>query len=109
MTEVLPVLADLRSKPILDSLEGIVYLNDRQIGQAELTHVPIGSPFVFVGASPAIVMAVQAGNAFVYVRIEDPRENENGDTLRNSFSFRHFHRNVTLTRRKWGRIEFFPV
>ena len=63
---------DNMSKPILDSLEGIVYLNDRQIRQAELTHVPIGAPFVFVGASPAIVTAVQAGNAFVYVRIEDP-------------------------------------
>ncbi len=60
------------SKPILDSLEGIVYVNDRQIRQAELTHVPIGAPFVFVGAPPAIVTAVQAGNAFVYVRIEDP-------------------------------------
>lgn len=63
---------DNMSKPILDSLEGIIYLDDRQIRQAELTHVPIGDPFVFVGASPAIVMAVRSGNAFVYVRIQDP-------------------------------------
>jgi Holliday junction resolvase RusA-like endonuclease len=63
---------DNMSKPVFDSLEGTVYLNDRQIRQAELTHVSIGAPFVFVGASPAIVTAVQTGNAFVYVRIEDP-------------------------------------
>ena len=64
---------DNMSKPVLDSLEGIVYLDDRQIRQAELTHVPIEDPFVFAGVSPAIAMAVQAGKAFVYVRIEDPR------------------------------------
>ena len=63
---------DNMSKPILDSLEGTVYGNDRQITQAELIHTPIAAPFVFVGASSAIVSAVQAGNAFVYVRIEDP-------------------------------------
>jgi crossover junction endodeoxyribonuclease RusA len=63
---------DNMSKPILDSMEGVVYGNDRQIRQAELAHVPIDAPFVFVGVSRAIMAAVQAGNAFVYVRVEDP-------------------------------------
>jgi hypothetical protein len=63
---------DNMSKPILDAMENLVYAADRQIRQAELTHVHIRSPFVFVGASPLIVNAVQAGNQFVYVRIEDP-------------------------------------
>jgi hypothetical protein len=53
-------------------MEGIVYNNDRQVRQAQFTHVPIGSAFVFVGASQLIVISVQAGNQFVYVRIEDP-------------------------------------
>jgi Holliday junction resolvase RusA-like endonuclease len=63
---------DNMSKPILDVLEGIVYDNDRQVTQAEITHVRIDAPFVFVGASKIVVSAVQAGNQFVYVRIEDP-------------------------------------
>jgi crossover junction endodeoxyribonuclease RusA len=65
---------DNMSKPILDVLQEIVYENDRQIRQAELTHVRIDAPFVFVGASKLIVAAVQAGNEFVYVRIEEPVE-----------------------------------
>jgi crossover junction endodeoxyribonuclease RusA len=63
---------DNMSKPILDSMEGIVYDDDRQIIQAELSHVEIGSAFVFVGVSKLIVSAVQAGTQFVYVRVEDP-------------------------------------
>lgn len=63
---------DNMSKPILDAIQGLVYLDDRQITQAEIAHVQIGSAFVIVGASPLIVTSVQAGNQFVYVRIEDP-------------------------------------
>jgi hypothetical protein len=63
---------DNMSKPIFDVMEGIVYTNDRQIRQAEITHVPIGSAFVFVGAPAIIVTSIQAGNQFVYVRIDDP-------------------------------------
>ena len=62
---------DNMSKPILDVMQKFVYDDDRQIRQAELTHVRIDAPFVFVGASKLIVAAVQAGNEFVYVRIED--------------------------------------
>ena len=62
------------SKPILDGMQSIVYTDDRQIRQAELTHVRIDSPFVFVGVTPLIVAAVQAGNNFVYVRVEAPAD-----------------------------------
>jgi Holliday junction resolvase RusA-like endonuclease len=40
---------DNMSKPILDVMQQIVYEDDRQIRQAELTHVRIDAPFVFVG------------------------------------------------------------
>jgi Holliday junction resolvase RusA-like endonuclease len=63
---------DNMSKPILDVMQKIVYDDDRQIRQAEISHVRIDAPFVFVGASKILVAAVQAGLEFVYVRIEDP-------------------------------------
>jgi Holliday junction resolvase RusA-like endonuclease len=63
---------DNMSKPILDVMQDIVYDDDRQIRQAEISHVRIDAPFVVVGVSKILVAAVQAGNQFVYVRIEDP-------------------------------------
>ncbi|HTU18670.1 MAG TPA: RusA family crossover junction endodeoxyribonuclease [Gemmataceae bacterium] len=63
---------DNLSKPIFDVMEKIVYEDDRQIRQAEIAHVRIDAPFVFMGTSKIIVSAVQAGSQFVYVRIEDP-------------------------------------
>jgi hypothetical protein len=63
---------DNMSKPILDVMQKIVYDDDRQITQAELTHERIDAPFVIAGASKTLVTALQAGNQFVYVRIEDP-------------------------------------
>jgi Holliday junction resolvase RusA-like endonuclease len=62
---------DNMSKPILDVMQGLVYHDDRQIRQAELSHVRIDAPFVIFKASEAIVNAARAGNEFVYVRIED--------------------------------------
>ncbi len=63
---------DNMSKPILDSMEGIVYRRDRQVVQAEFTHVKIGALFSFVGVRPVIVSSIQSGYQFVYVRIDDP-------------------------------------
>jgi Holliday junction resolvase RusA-like endonuclease len=63
---------DNMSKPILDVMQGIVYEDDRQIRQAEISHVRIDGPFVIVGVSKILVAALQAGHQFVYVRIEDP-------------------------------------
>jgi hypothetical protein len=63
---------DNMSKPILDVMQQVVYKNDRQIRQAEITHVKIGAAFAIMGASKILVSAIQAGEQFVYVRIEDP-------------------------------------
>ena len=59
------------SKPILDVLQTIVYDDDRQITQAEITHLKIGAPYSIVGVSKILVNALQAGQQFVYVRLED--------------------------------------
>jgi Holliday junction resolvase RusA-like endonuclease len=62
---------DNMSKPIFDSMNKLVYDDDRQIRQAHLVHQRIDAPMVFVGASAVLVGAVQAGKQFVYVRIEN--------------------------------------
>jgi hypothetical protein len=53
-------------------VQNIVYSDDRQIRQAQITHLEIGAPFTIVGVSKIIVNALQAGSQFVYVRVEDP-------------------------------------
>ena len=63
---------DNMSKPILDVMQNIVYVDDRQIVQAEIAHLKIGAAFPIVGVRPLIVNSIQSGNPFVYVRIEDP-------------------------------------
>ena len=67
-----PVDVDNMSKPIHDAMNNLVYEDDRQIRQAEITHVRIDAPMVIAGASKILVDAVQAGKPFVYIRIEDP-------------------------------------
>lgn len=63
---------DNMSKPIFDALEGVVYVDDRQIRQAQIAHLEIDAPFTIVGVTKIIVDSLQAGLQFVYVRIEDP-------------------------------------
>jgi len=63
---------DNMSKPILDCMEEVVYGDDRQIRQAEITHIGINSDCSLVEVSRIIVDAFQVGVGFVYVRIEDP-------------------------------------
>jgi Holliday junction resolvase RusA-like endonuclease len=63
---------DNMSKPILDAMQNIIYADDRQIVQAEITHLRIGAAFSIAGVSKVLVTALQAGSQFVYVRIEDP-------------------------------------
>lgn len=62
---------DNMAKPILDEMQNIVYRDDRQIVQAEITHLKIGAAFSILGVRPIIVSSIQSGNHFVYVRIED--------------------------------------
>src|SRR4051812_45268934 len=56
---------DNMSKPIHDVMNNLVYDDDRQITQAELTHLRIDSPQVVAGVSKILVDAVQAGKQFV--------------------------------------------
>ena len=65
---------DNMSKPILDVMQKLVYDSDRQIIQAEISHVKIDAPFSIVGVRPIIVKSLQAGSQFVYVKIEDPMD-----------------------------------
>lgn len=62
---------DNMAKPILDEMQNIVYRDDRQIVQAEITHLKIGAAFSILGVRPIIVSSIQSGNHCVYVRIED--------------------------------------
>jgi Holliday junction resolvase RusA-like endonuclease len=63
---------DNMSKPILDIMQNIVYVDDRQIVQAEIAHLKIGAAYPIVGVRPIIVNSIRSGNQFVSVRIEDP-------------------------------------
>jgi Holliday junction resolvase RusA-like endonuclease len=66
-----PLDVDNMSKPIHDVMNRLVYHDDRQITQAEITHVRIDAPMVIVRASRILVDAVRKGEPFIYVRIED--------------------------------------
>lgn len=63
---------DNMSKPILDEMEEIAYVKDRQVVQAEFAHARLGGAYQIGGVRPVIVNALQAEAQFVYVRIEDP-------------------------------------
>jgi len=63
---------DNMSKPILDVMQDVIYSDDRQITQLEISHVKIDSPFSIPGVSKLLVSTLQTGKQFVYVRLEDP-------------------------------------
>ena len=63
---------DNMSKPIFDVMQNIIYVDDRQIRQAEITHVELGGAYQIAGATKILVDAIQVNQQFVYVRIEDP-------------------------------------
>jgi hypothetical protein len=63
---------DNMTKPILDVMQDLVYNDDRQITQAEISHVRIDAAFRIAGTPWILVGAIQAGTQFVYVRIDDP-------------------------------------
>ena len=63
---------DNMSKPIFDEMQKDVYDDDRQIRQAHIIHLEIGPGTTIAGASGLIAAALQAGDQFVYIRVEDP-------------------------------------
>jgi hypothetical protein len=46
--------------------------DDRPIVPAAIAHVKIGAAFAIAGVSKILVTTLQAGHAFVSVRLEDP-------------------------------------
>lgn len=65
---------DNMSKPIFDAMQGVVYLNDRQITQAELAHRNISAPHSIPLVAKMLIEYLQTGQPFVYVRLQDPVE-----------------------------------
>ena len=60
------------SKPLHDAMNGVVYVDDRQVRQAEIVHLGITTPMVFPGVSPMLVSCVRAGQDSANVRVADP-------------------------------------
>ena len=67
-----PLDLDNMAKPILDAMQSIVYRNDRQVTQAEISHLRIDAAFPVVGVRRVLLNALRTGEEFVYVRLEDP-------------------------------------
>lgn len=66
-----PLDDDNMAKPIRDALNGLVYVDDRQITHAEHAQACIDEYFQVRGVSRVILEAFHKGEEFVYVRIEE--------------------------------------
>ena len=58
-------------KPIQDALEGLIYVNDRQITDAQSRKTNIDGRFRLRYLSPVLARAFGSGRPFVYIRIEE--------------------------------------
>jgi crossover junction endodeoxyribonuclease RusA len=65
-----PLDDDNMVKPIRDALEGVVYVNDKQISDSSVRQTNIDGAVVIRGASVPIALAYCQGYEFVYVKIE---------------------------------------
>jgi crossover junction endodeoxyribonuclease RusA len=63
--------ADNASKPICDALQGIAYVNDQQLSARHAHRRNIAGTFRVKGADSAILNAVQQGNEFVSIKIDN--------------------------------------
>jgi len=67
---------DNMAKPIHDAMVSDVYVDDRQIRQAHITHLGIDETVIITDASALLVTAwrnaVVTGSQFLYIRVEDP-------------------------------------
>jgi Holliday junction resolvase RusA-like endonuclease len=66
-----PLDDDNMAKPIRDALNGLVYVDDRQITHAEHAQTSIDGFFRVRGVSRVILEAFQRGKEFLYVRVEE--------------------------------------
>jgi crossover junction endodeoxyribonuclease RusA len=58
-------------KPIQDALNGLVYLDDRQITKSVIEKWPIDGPFKVRRMSSEIANGLVDGEEFLYVRVEE--------------------------------------
>jgi len=69
-----PTDVDNIVKPILDSLKGLVYEDDRQITDLISRRRPLAGLFRIEVISPILAEALNRGREFLYVRITEPPE-----------------------------------
>jgi Holliday junction resolvase RusA-like endonuclease len=67
--------ADNASKPICDALQGVAYTNDNQVSARYARKRDISATYHVKGADPVILNAIQQGDEFVCIKID----NEGGD------------------------------
>lgn len=61
-------------KPIQDALSGVVYVNDRQVANADCARCDINGPFRVRGMSPILAAAFVAGREFLHIKVDHPRD-----------------------------------
>jgi crossover junction endodeoxyribonuclease RusA len=60
---------DNTAKPILDALQGLIYLNDGQILELEVDALDINGRYLVRYISPVVAAALTRGDEFVWVRV----------------------------------------
>lgn len=60
---------DNMAKPVLDSLQGIAYLNDRQVKHIDVDWRDIGGEYVVRYMSRAVAVALSEGDEFIWIRV----------------------------------------
>jgi hypothetical protein len=63
-------------KPIQDALNGLVYVDDRQITDTQLRKTDINGSFRVRGMSPVLAEGFVKGVEFLYIRIEAAPDHE---------------------------------
>lgn len=66
-----PTDVDNIVKPILDSIQGLVYLDDVQITDLLSRRRPLAGPFEIDVASPVLIEALDRGREFLHVNVAD--------------------------------------
>lgn len=62
---------DNMSKPVLDALEGVVIVDDRQVEQLTARKTQLHEELSIQNVTPTLATALESGTDFVLIRIED--------------------------------------
>jgi crossover junction endodeoxyribonuclease RusA len=60
---------DNLAKPILDALQGVLYLNDRQVKRLSVEWCDLNGSYIVRYMSPVVAAALSTGAEFLWVRI----------------------------------------